>query len=136
MAFKRSAVRSRLSPPKGTQKGLFSCENKPFPFSAMNPCQLERGPEERHPYERPGFMVRREVHNRCDLDARLGGSDIRAKSNGGQAQYMENVKNDGRSPILAQIRLQLHMAGYKIQETGILGGYRMNASACVLTRAA
>ena len=65
-----------------------------------------------------------------------GGSDIRAKSNGGQAQYMENVKNDGRSPILAQIRLQLYMAGYKIQETGILGGYRMNASACVLTRAA
>ena len=124
------------TPPKGTQKGLFSQENKPFPFSAMNPCQLERGPEERHPYERPGFMVRREVHNRCDLDARLGGSDIRAKSNGGQAQYMEDVKNDGRSPILAQIRLQLHMAGYKIQETGILAGYRMNASACVLTRAA
>ena len=30
MAFKRSAVRSRLSPPKGTQKGLFSSENKPL----------------------------------------------------------------------------------------------------------
>ena len=124
---------------KGYAKRLVFVRKQAFSLSVMKsayPCQLERGPEERHPYERPGFMVRREVHNRCDLDARLGGSDIRAKSNGGQAQYMENVKNDGRSPILAQIRLQLYMAGYKIQETGILGGYRMNASACVLTRAA